>query len=541
MSAASSANLFPAIWNSTTIHKTGEEVDCSYAIDSQDMSFRFNDDTFTIKFTVNGKECISKTSILGGSSFHVTANNEDFLSSCGVIDLFNDNYSVECRLPSIPIRHAKESNIDSYLFSILNKTSTADSHTNIANLSLLNAFTANTAYTAINATETFTVLLQGHDMHCMNITVVLEHEHYDAFGREGGLPTPPQHYFPVLKDHVVCFLVKKSRMRSRASFRSLTDSNKNDSSQTSSQMLLFDGSNTRGVWSRDTSNYDGQPYDNNIYKYKWNTGDQTSRNLTEKELTPFFITHNKGNDSVMSLSHEKYKECQARQTNIMVGESHQRFTWSYLAYHYHEGQKIYLETLERKHGDVVFYKFALTQKFMIRNAVLYLDELICPMKGNVTAEKIAIAIQMGSWDLTASPLRNVLEHSEHGMIGVLEAIRRMQLRGCSDMVKIVYIQPMPYPFCNINDGHCRYLQGWHNTYATGALSEYVRAKLLDPKYYYGDISIVDSVSIMKANINQYECQNHFLCRHGDKQNYRVASTPAGEALASEIITALCEE
>lgn len=31
----------------------------------------------------------------------------------------------------------------------------------------------------------------------------------------------------------------------------------------------------------------------------------------------------------------------------------------------------------------------------------------------------------------------------------------------------------------------------------------------------------------------------FPYRHGEKQNYRVASTPPGEALAAEIIRALC--
>eukprot|EP00596_Hydrurales_sp_CCMP1899_P001546 CAMPEP_0119034592 /NCGR_PEP_ID=MMETSP1177-20130426/1579_1 /TAXON_ID=2985 /ORGANISM="Ochromonas sp, Strain CCMP1899" /LENGTH=99 /DNA_ID=CAMNT_0006992119 /DNA_START=1743 /DNA_END=2042 /DNA_ORIENTATION=- len=98
---------------------------------------------------------------------------------------------------------------------------------------------------------------------------------------------------------------------------------------------------------------------------------------------------------------------------------------------------------------------------------------------------------------------------------------------------------MPYPKCKKNDGQCVNNQAWHNNYATAALNSYFMEALSIAEYFYGNLEIVDSMGIMSAYMHQYECMNHFLCRHGDKQNYRVASTSAGEALASEIISALC--
>jgi hypothetical protein len=133
-----------------------------------------------------------------------------------------------------------------------------------------------------------------------------------------------------------------------------------------------------------------------------------------------------------------------------------------------------------------------------------------------------------------------MESSKYGAPVLLNAIKRMEARGCSKTVKLVFVQTMPHPKCNKNDGLCENSQLWHNNYATAALNRYYMEALQKPEFFYGNLEVVDSLGIMGANMHQYECMNHFLCRHGEKQSYRVATTPAGEALASEIMSALCD-
>ena len=73
---------------------------------------------------------------------------------------------------------------------------------------------------------------------------------------------------------------------------------------------------------------------------------------------------------------------------------------------------------------------------------------------------------------------------------------------------------MPYPSCDRTDELCTQHQEWHNNYATSVLSQYMKNELMKNEFYYGDLRIVDSLGIMGANMKQYECMNHFLCRHG---------------------------
>ena len=184
------------------------------------------------------------------------------------------------------------------------------------------------------------------------------------------------------------------------------------------------------------------------------------------------------------------------------------------------------------------------------NIVRHLDDFKCSTSSDTSdggggggglGRDVSIALQMGSWDLSAVPLRTVLESPTHGTPALLGAIRRMQMRGCSDTVKLVLVQTMPYPTCAVGDDLCTTCQHWHNNFATAALSAHMVRELSTPTYHYGNLEIVDAVGIMSADLDKYECINHFLCRHGEKQMYRVASTPSGEALSCEIINALCEQ
>lgn len=106
---------------------------------------------------------------------------------------------------------------------------------------------------------------------------------------------------------------------------------------------------------------------------------------------------------------------------------------------------------------------------MIPNVARFLDEFVCPIN---IADRVAIAVQAGSHDLTTSPLRNVMEGTVCGAPVLLEAVKRMEARGCSKTVKLVFVQTMPYPKCRQYDSECVNHQAWHNNYAGAALNRY---------------------------------------------------------------------
>ena len=531
MKTAKDVNLFPPLWkNRIAISGASRRdllVDCSYSTSIEDFMTTEKHGALYASFKILQSNCSSKTDVIGGASFHAVANSGNFMVSCGVVDLFSNNYTVQCRIPTdhSPTNH------------ILNST-----HRN------------NTA------------VIHDKRISCMNISITLIHEHFDAFGREGGMSEIPHSLNHEVFKNKVCHrgkgpspsrhllkVVSKEYSREHQrdqSQRVLDDiSTRSGRSASISEILLSPLSPSdsheyvMGIWIRDRSGTSEHPFEEHIYNYKWSSGSRSTSNLSESLLTDHYRTQHDEQLPLMTLSKENYALCQKRQTNVLLGESHQRFTWSYLAYHYHDGQALYLNTLTEKHGDVSFFRFNLTLKYFIKNIVRHLDDFNCSVYSDTASglgRNISIAMQMGSWDLSALPLRTVMDSPAYGTPALLEAIRRMQLRGCSDTVKIVLVQTMPYPMCNRDDFLCMSSQHWHNNYATSALSAHMLEKLSSPPYRYDNLEVIDAVGIMSADLGKYECVNHFLCRHGEKQRYRVASTPSGEALSCEIINALCE-
>ena len=82
------------------------------------------------RFIIHQFGCISNLKILGGSSFYISALIENYLTTCNVIDNFDNNYFASCYFP--------------FLFTM---------------------------------TEEYNV----------QISVLLQYEHFDAFGGEEGL------------------------------------------------------------------------------------------------------------------------------------------------------------------------------------------------------------------------------------------------------------------------------------------------------------------------------------------------------------------
>lgn len=537
MKTVKESSLFPPLWKNRIAIGTSRRdllVDCSYSPSVEEFVTTEKHGALYAHFKILQSNCFSKTNIIGGASFHAVANSDKFMASCGIVDLFSNNYTVQCRLPT------DYSPVDQILKS---------THRNNS------------------------IILSDERVSCMNVSIILINEHFDAFGREGGMSEIPhslnheifknkvchRHRGPVpslsrsrhLQDQVSKNSRERQKEQSQGIITDISSGRRTSESAIELDLSLGVQSPSRsdhheyvtGIWIRDRSGTAEHPFEEHVYKYKWSSGARDTSRYGEALLTDHFRAQHDAQLPLMTLSKESYALCQTRQTNVLLGESHQRFTWSYLAYHYHDGQALYLQTLTEKHGDVSFFRFNLTLKYFIKNIARHLDDFNCSAYSDSASglgRNVSIALQMGSWDLSALPLRTVMDSATYGTPALLGAIRRMQLRGCSDSVKIVLVQTMPYPMCNRDDMLCMSSQHWHNNFATAALSEHMLRELSSPAYQYDNLEVIDAVGIMSADLGKYECVNHFLCRHGEKQRYRVASTPSGEALSAEIINALCE-
>jgi len=175
-------------------------------------------------------------------------------------------------------------------------------------------------------------------------------------------------------------------------------------------------------------------------------------------------------------------------------------------------------------------------KYFLPTVASYINSIDCkPGSPMSDGRRYALAIQSGSWDLSVTPLRNVILNPAY-VTALLDAIRALSNRTCSQNIHLVFVQTMPYPSCNKHD-MCINSIGYRTNYAIAALSQYFENELL--KMNWNNIHIIDSINIIRPNKEKLECVNHFLCRHGAAQNFRVATTKAGIALASEILWSMC--
>jgi hypothetical protein len=340
----------------------------------------------------------------------------------------------------------------------------------------------------------------------MTIEVTLEHEHFDAFGREGGGPTSSPRM--LWTDHRVC---------AGASTGSTNVARGN--------VLPPLGMTVRGIWTRKV-NGSGNEHDSGrspYASYVW------------------AIRHDDPVGSQMEMDKQTFERCKNNHTNVLLGESHMRFMWSWVAYTYFDAQSKYLNTLERKHNDVSFYHLNLTQKYFVQPIVRYLNKLHCQTATSATSnDSVTITLQTGSWDLANMPLRAVFNNPLE-VPSLIDAIRRMQERGCSAHISLVIVHTMPFPRCHVNDTSCRGSQGWRNNYAVAALNHHLTSQLFPAGGVpiYDKMKLIDSLDLISPNRKHSVCTNHFLCRHMERQKYRLERTPPGVALSRAVVEAMC--
>ena len=206
--------------------------DCNYYIKDKQIYHHERFGIF-VSFEIFQWNCSSNCSARGGSSFDIISKNEMFALSCGVIDGFNNRYFVSCYLPST--------------FKEIHYISS-----------------------------------------CLNISIILEYEHYDAFGMES-------EYHKIINQELFLnetFCMKEndkpSDFRYKLPFSELNyqknNNNNNMNNKSDSRHYL------RGIW---IANHTEEDYD--FY------GEQGRL-----------------------MSNESFQKCFHKQVNVLLGESHQR-------------------------------------------------------------------------------------------------------------------------------------------------------------------------------------------------------------------------
>ena len=451
---------FPDVWN-RSVTEGERRADCEYALTGAEV--HRTGAALTAQLTLEQRRCRSGTAFKGGASFDVKARHEHSMAGCGVRDGFDNTYTLLCQLPPSPAT-------------------------------------------------------------CMNVSAILEHEHYDAFGRESGYfggSDPHMLVIDVLKDHRLC-AGESSTVPAWAA-------------QASPSLYPLGATFHLGSWTK-------APHEKNYVWIRGSIDNNSSSSGSNSNSTNIKPPSGDGDEGT-HLAASAYEACRSRQTNVLVGDSHQRFNWNWVAYRYHDGQKAYLNTLDGKHGDVSFPRLNLTQLYWYAGVARYLDALQCPTPQS--GERLAVALQLGSWALRSLPLRALFTNPRE-VPAFLAAVGRMQQRGCAATVRLVLSTPTPYPSCDPpqKDTLCHSHQHWKSSHAIAALNQHLYQALLggpgqSQPPLYGQLAIVDSLDLMQPNKKYFLCLGHFLCRHQERQQYRLETTPPGIAMASEILHAMC--
>ena len=142
----------------------------------------------------------SSSFLLGGSSFEVAIENEEFFSNCGVIDYFNHTYHVNC---SIPLSSASTI---STIPSPTPTTSTATT-TTTTRLSTSGSHKTHDSHQFQINRHSSNKSSPSKRLICYNLTIILDFEHYSAFTDFKLTPVKLRNY--IIDNTIICRNITK--------------------------------------------------------------------------------------------------------------------------------------------------------------------------------------------------------------------------------------------------------------------------------------------------------------------------------------------
>jgi hypothetical protein len=457
----------PPLWNNTAMTAAKRRNDCSYWVSFHSILplAAHNEYEFESIFTINQYDCLSKTSVLGGSSFEAYSRlglwfpskakdyfqlDKSIITGCSIEDHFNSTYTMRCGF-------------------------------NLGHL-------ANTGVAG-------TAAIQDRAMFCMNSSVVLQFEHFEAFS-ESRLPgielilyrVPvsqlaahtteivvdgvPHIYrvvqFPVdrLQSNVMCFeplsgsgrrLRKRKLLEAKVvavrselvrngqwleEFGSVSNNVGELNASTSRVFdLSFEFSKRRAdiaVQNPSDSFYCGNADATTEPRAYRDSLQQTTipnhniHELAALSSSPFRFDRRRlfsswkqlwpihgigGLHSIKALM-PSFVHSMTKHTRLyLVGESHMRYAWDYVVKLYFEGES--MSKLGKKHIDVEdIREFVFKHRLFIPTVT---DELVSIHKSTILQREQAnnysttVAVQFGTWDLDVYPARNMMDSPTRGL------------------------------------------------------------------------------------------------------------------------------
>ena len=231
----------------------------------------------------------------------------------------------------------------------------------------------------------------------------------------------------------------------------------------------------------------------------------------------------------------------------LIGASHMRYNFNYLVgLLYGEDKLPDARKYNEEHVETFHTKGAEKESLLVSEI-----ERLCTSDfeySHYTYDPIAqqrrihtLVFQFGAWDLQASPLELLVDTS-----GVKLAIAKIfsDPGYCKNLVHLIYITAVPYPLCyDESDRPCYQLRGMSNNGAISALNRHTIKELLELKRQFKDsvkLSIIDAYSIIKPrilldNFNEVTCSFHYLCREKLNGKYQNIATIGGIAVVEALL------
>lgn len=162
-----------------------------------------------------------------------------------------------------------------------------------------------------------------------------------------------------------------------------------------------------------------------------------------------------------------------------------------------------------------------------------------------------IVFQTGVWDLTFTPIRRMLHDSNTASKLASRIIRILDGRiACRGLRHFIWLTETPNSPClNEDDITCRDTLGYRTNGGLAALNEYYLYPLMNATVSPGiDFTIIDAYSIMLPRVQllpdtEYDCSFHYHCKsyskeYIDQKTLQLSHTPAGDAMTKAILLAL---
>jgi hypothetical protein len=391
--------------------------DCEYVISTSSNA--------SYSFQISQSACQSEFSLsLGGSTFDITASSIEVLAVCRVHDNFDNTYNVRCE---VPYRRRR------------------------------------------NLTE------------CLNVTVKLETEHFDAYSDIGD-----DMYAPLdvtLSHDDICIPAWSD-----------------ESVHSKTQHWFHTKRPFPALNSGVAATIDSLPQSK---YYQWGS------------MTPKYYTKT------------SMDECFAKSDIVIAGESHIRYQFDVTRYMYVDRRKASI-----KHSYVAAPGMEFRDVlFSIRMAHL-LDEITCTSQQRVTT----FVLQTGSWDLTYFAPRGFINSPYQGH-AVVMAMKRLWARikdQCEDFVRVVWMSTMPHPLCMFEGRKCPYSR---NNAAINAANERLRRGLSEIGMKHFTYVDTGRVLLPRFPWKEFVAIDHFLY-FGLPDGMLI--TPGGMALLHQVLFLACK-